>query len=181
MISRREFVALAGGAMAWPLPLTVGAQQPANAPTIGFLGQSTPWVESQRGAAFSQKLRGLGWIEGRTVVIKYGWAEGRSQRFAEIAAEFVRIKVDVIVTSGTANVITAKQATSTIPIVFAVAGDPIANNLVANLARPGGNVTGLSTLATDLAGKRLANSCVMPFLASAGWRSSAMSTTLSPF
>jgi ABC-type uncharacterized transport system substrate-binding protein len=81
-------------------------------------------VESQRGAAFSQKLRELGWIEGRTVVIKYGWAEGRSERFAEIAAEFVRTNVDVIVTSGTANVIAAKQVTSTIPIVFAVAGRP---------------------------------------------------------
>ena len=151
---RREFIRIFGGAAAaWPL--TVGAQQPAKLPTIGFLGQSTPWSESQRGAAFSQKLRELGWIEGHTVVIKYGWAEGRSERFAEIAAEFVRIKVDVIVTSGTANVIAAKQATSIIPIVFAVAGDPIANNLVASLARPGGNVTGFSTLATDLAGKRL--------------------------
>jgi ABC-type uncharacterized transport system substrate-binding protein len=151
---RREFIALVGGAAAaWPL--TVGAQQPAKPPTIGFLGQSTPSAESQRGAAFSQKLRELGWIEGHTVAIKYGWAEGRSERFAEIAAEFVRTKVDVIVTSGTANVIAAKQATSIIPIVFAVAGDPIANNLVASLARPAGNVTGLSTLATDLAGKRL--------------------------
>jgi ABC-type uncharacterized transport system substrate-binding protein len=153
-VRRREFIRLFGGAAAaWPL--TVGAQQPAKLPTIGFLGQSTPGVESQRAAAFSQKLRELGWIEGHTVVIKYGWAEGRSERFAEIAAEFVRIRVDVIVTSGTANVIAAKQATSIIPIVFAVAGDPIANNLVASLARPGGNVTGLSTLATDLAGKRL--------------------------
>jgi ABC-type uncharacterized transport system substrate-binding protein len=153
-VRRREFIRTFGGAAA-ALPLTVGAQQPAKLPTIGFLGQSTPWSESQRGAAFSQKLRELGWIEGHTVVIKYGWAEGRSERFAEIAAEFVRIKVDVIVTSGTANVIAAKQATSIIPIVFAVAGDPIANNLVASLARPGGNVTGFSTLATDLAGKRL--------------------------
>jgi putative ABC transport system substrate-binding protein len=119
------------------------------------LGQSTPVVETQRLAAFLKRLRELGWIEGRTVAIEYAWGQGSSERFAEIAADFVRLKVDVIVTSGTANVIAAKQATSVIPIVFAVAGDPIANNLVASLARPGGNVTGLSTVATDLAGKRL--------------------------
>jgi ABC-type uncharacterized transport system substrate-binding protein len=124
-------------------------------PTIGFLGQSTPVVESERLDAFLKRLRELGWIEGRTVAIEYAWGQGSSERFAEIAADFVRLKVDVIVTSGTANVIAAKQATSVIPIVFAVAGDPIANNLVASLARPGGNVTGLSTVATDLAGKRL--------------------------
>jgi ABC-type uncharacterized transport system substrate-binding protein len=119
------------------------------------LGQSTPVVEGQRLDVFLKRLRELGWIEGRTVAIEYAWGQGSSERFAEIAADFVRLKVDVIVTSGTANVIAAKQATSVIPIVFAVAGDPIANNLVASLARPGGNVTGLSTLATDLAGKRL--------------------------
>ena len=101
-----------------------------------------------------QRLRELGWIEGRTVAIEYRWAEGRSERFAEIAAEFVRLKVDVIVTAGTA-VLAAKQATSVIPIVFAVASDPVGTGLVASLARPGGNVTGLSLQATDLAGKRL--------------------------
>jgi putative ABC transport system substrate-binding protein len=151
---RRQFITLLGGAaVAWPL--VARAQQPGKLPTIGFLGQSTPVVESQRLDAFLKRLRELGWIEGRTVAIEYAWAEGTSHRFAEIAADFVRLNVDVIVTSGTANVIAAKQATSVIPIVFAVAGDPIANNLVASLARPGGNVTGLSTLATDLAGKRL--------------------------
>jgi ABC-type uncharacterized transport system substrate-binding protein len=154
MIGRRQFIALLGGAAAaWPL--AARAQQAAKLPTIGFLGQSTPVVETQRLAAFLKRLRELGWIEGRTVAIEYAWGQGSSERFAEIAADFVRLKVDVIVTSGTANVIAAKQATSVIPIVFAVAGDPIANNLVASLARPGGNVTGLSTLATDLAGKRL--------------------------
>jgi putative ABC transport system substrate-binding protein len=151
---RREFMTLLGGAAAaWPL--AARAQQPAKLPTIGFLGQSTPVVESQRLDAFLKRLRELGWIEGRTIAIEYAWGQGSSERFAEIAADFVRLKVDVIVTSGTANVTAAKQATSVIPIVFAVAGDPIANNLVASLARPGGNVTGLSTLATDLAGKRL--------------------------
>ena len=102
-----------------------------------------------------QRLRELGWIEGRTIAIEYRWAEGRDERFAEIAAEFVRLKVDVIVTSGTPQVVAAKQATSVIPIVFAAAGDPVGTGLVASLARPGGNVTGLSILATDLAGKRL--------------------------
>ena len=102
-----------------------------------------------------QRLRELGWIEGRTIAIEYRWAEGRSERFAEIAAEFVRLKVDVIVTAGTAAVLAAKQATSVIPIVFATAGDPVGTGLVASLARPGGNVTGLSIQSTDLAGKRL--------------------------
>jgi putative ABC transport system substrate-binding protein len=152
-VIRRDFITLLGGAATWPLGAV--AQQLAKLPTIGFLGQSTPLVESQRLAAFLKRLRELGWIEGRTIAIEYGWGEGSSERFAEIAADFVRLQVDVIVTSGTANVAAAKKATSVIPIVFAVAGDPIANNLVASLARPGGNVTGLSTLATDLAGKRL--------------------------
>ena len=102
-----------------------------------------------------QRLRELGWIEGRTVVIEYRWAEGRSQHAAEIAAEFVGLKVDVIVASGTAHVIAAKQATSVIPIVFPAAGDPVATGLVASMARPGDNVTGLSVQAADLAGKRL--------------------------
>ena len=151
---RREFITLLGGAAAaWPL--AARAQQPAKLPTIGYLGANTPSAESQRIAAFVQRLRELGWIEGRTVAIEYRWAEGRNERFAEIAAEFVRLKVDVIVTAGTAAVVAAKQATSVIPIVFAVAGDPVGTGLVASLARPGGNVTGLSLQATDIAGKRL--------------------------
>ncbi len=100
-------------------------------------------------------MRELGWIEGRTVVIEYRWAQGRSERAAEIAAEFARLKVDVVVTDGTSSVIAAKQTTSVIPIVFAAAGDPVGSDLVASLARPGGNVTGLSVQAADLAGKRL--------------------------
>jgi ABC-type uncharacterized transport system substrate-binding protein len=106
-------------------------------------------------AACVQRLRELGWIEGRTIAIEYRWAEGRNERAAEIAAEFVRLKVDVIVTQGTPSVVAAKQATSVIPIVFAAAADPLGNSLVASLARPGGNVTGLSIQTTDLAGKRL--------------------------
>jgi putative tryptophan/tyrosine transport system substrate-binding protein len=96
-----------------------------------------------------------GWIEGRTLAIEYRWSEGRTERAAEIAAEFVRLKVDVMVTAGTANVIAAKQVTSVIPIVFASAGDPVGTGLVASLARPGGNVTGLSNQSTDLAAKRI--------------------------
>ena len=125
MSTRREFITLlGGGAAAWPL--AARAQQGAKLPTIGFLGPSTPAVASQWVAAFVQRLRQLGWIEGRTVSIEYRWAEGRYERFAEIAAEFVRLKVDVIVTAATAPVVAAKQATSVIPIVFAVAGDPAA-------------------------------------------------------
>jgi ABC-type uncharacterized transport system substrate-binding protein len=153
-LKRREFITLLGGAaVAWPL--AARAQQPGNLRTIGFLGQSTRSAASEWVAAFVQRLRELGWIEGRTVAIEYRWAEGRDERFAQIAAEFVRRKVDIIVTSGTPQVLAVKQATSVIPIVFAAAGDPVAGGLVASLARPGGNATGLSSLVPDLAGKRL--------------------------
>ena len=152
-MKRREFITLLGGAAA-ALPLAAPAQQPAM-PVIGYLGANTPSAESQRIAAFVQRLRELGWIEGRTIAIEVRWAEGRNERFAEIVAEFVRLKVDVIVTAGTAAVVAAKQATSVIPIVFAVAGDPVGTGLVASLARPGGNVTGLSNQFTDVAGKRV--------------------------
>jgi putative tryptophan/tyrosine transport system substrate-binding protein len=151
---RREFITLIGGAAAaWPL--AARAQQPPKRPTVGYLGPNTRSLDSQRLAAFLERLRDLGWIEGRTIDIDYRWAEGRNERLAEFAAEFVRLKVDVIVTSGTPPVVAAKQATSVIPIVFAAVGDPIGTGLVTSLARPGGNVTGLSIQATDLAGKRL--------------------------
>jgi putative ABC transport system substrate-binding protein len=152
MIGRRSFITLLGGAAAWPL--AASGQQPAKVPTIGFLIESTPANLSQRIAVFVQRLRELGWIEGRTVAIEYRWAEGRSERYAEIAAEFVQLQVDVIVTLGTV-VPAVKQATSVIPIVFTISGDPVGTGLVASLARPGGNVTGLSSQAPDLAGKRL--------------------------
>jgi putative ABC transport system substrate-binding protein len=151
---RREFITLVGGgAVAWPL--AAPAQQPSKVPTIGFLGQSTASAQSQWSAAFVRRLRELGWEEGRTVAIEYRWAEGHSERFAEIATEFAERKVDVIVTAGTAPVLAAKQATSVIPIVFAAAGNPVATGLVTSLARPGGNVTGLSNQATDVASKRI--------------------------
>jgi putative ABC transport system substrate-binding protein len=151
---RREFIALLGSAVAgWPP--AARAQQPGRLPTIGFLGQSTRSAASEWVAAFGQRLRELGWIEGRNVAVEYRWAEGREERYAEVAAELVRLKVDAIVTSGTPAVLASKQATSVIPIIFATAGDPVGNKLVASLAQPGGNVTGLSTLGADLAGKRL--------------------------
>ena len=150
-MDRRAFLGTLG-LLAAPL---AEAQQPGKLPTIGYLGANTPSAESQRIAAFVQRLRELGWIEGRTIAIEVRWAEGRNERFAEIAAELVRLKVDVIVTAGTAAVVAAKQATSVIPIVFAAAGDPVGTGLVASLARPGGNVTGLSLQAAEIAGKRL--------------------------
>jgi ABC-type uncharacterized transport system substrate-binding protein len=151
---RRAFITLLGSAAAtWPL--AGHAQQRAKLPTIGFLGAATAAAQSQWTAAFVRHLGELGWIEGRTIAIEYGWAEGRSERFAEIAAEFVRLKVDVIVTYGTPAAVAAKQATPDIPIVFAAVGDPVGTGLVASLARPGGNVTGLSLQQSDVAGKRL--------------------------
>jgi putative ABC transport system substrate-binding protein len=150
---RREFITLVGGAAALT-PFTARAQQQGKLPTIGILGASTASNWSHWTAAFVQRLRELGWIEGRTLAIEYRWAEGRSERFTEFAAEFVRLKVDVILTVGSA-VVAAKQATATIPIVFGLAADPVGSGLVASLARPGGNVTGLSILSSDLAGKRI--------------------------
>ena len=150
---RRDFITLLGGAAAWPL--AARAQQSAKLPTIGYLGGAAPAADGQRVASFVQQLRELGWIEGRNVTIEYRWAEGRPEQMAEIAAEFLRLKVDVIVTSATTTTVAAKQATSVIPIVFAVVGDPVGTGLVASLARPGGNVTGLSLQETDLASKRV--------------------------
>jgi len=152
-MKRRAFITLLGGAAAWPL--AARAQQAGKLPTIGFLGQNTRSFASEYVAAFVQRLRELGWIEGRTIAIEYRWGEGREERFAEIAAEFVRLKVDVIVTSATPPALAAKHATSIIPIVFATAGDPVGTGLVAGLARPGGNLTGLSSQTADLAAKRL--------------------------
>jgi ABC-type uncharacterized transport system substrate-binding protein len=151
-MKRREFIRLLGGTAAtWPL--AARAQQPGKLPMIGFLGADasafSPWT-----AAFVAHLRELGWIENRNITIEYRWSEGRTERYAEIAAEFVRLKVDVIVTVGSA-VPTVVQLTTAIPIVFAVAIDPVGNGLVASLAKPGGNVTGLSLQAAHLAGKRL--------------------------
>jgi putative ABC transport system substrate-binding protein len=150
-LARRAVLSFLGGAAAFPL--AARAQQ-GKLPTIGFLGASTQANWTHWTAAFVQRLRELGWTEGRTVAIEYRWAEGRSERFAEFAAEFVQRKVDVIVSVGSPAVAT-KRITATIPIVFALAADPVGTGLVASLARPGGNLTGLSLQLPDLAGKRI--------------------------
>ena len=148
---RREFITLISVAVA-ARPLIARAQQPNKLPLIGFMGANasvfSPWT-----AAFVGRLRELGWIEGRTIAIEYRWSEGRPERNAEIAAEFVRLNVDVIVTLGSA-VPALIRVTSSIPIVFALSTDPVGGGLVASLARPGGNVTGLSNQAADVASKR---------------------------
>jgi putative ABC transport system substrate-binding protein len=151
-MKRREFITLLGGAVTWPL--TARAQQGRTLPTIGFLGAGTPATAGPWAAVFTQRLRELGWIEDRTIKIDLRWAEGRKDRSAEIAAEFVRSKVDVIATYSTEHAIIAKQATATIPIVATLLGDPLGTGLVTSLARPGGNLTGLSAQNVDLAGKR---------------------------
>jgi putative ABC transport system substrate-binding protein len=152
-LRRRKFLTLLGGAAtAWPF--AARAQQMANLPAVGFLGAGSPATADVWLSAFMSRLRELGWIEGRNINIDVRWAEGRNDRSAEIAAEFVRLKVDVIVTYSSEHTQIAKQATSTIPIVFALAADPVGSGLVANLARPGGNVTGLSAQNVDLTGKR---------------------------
>src|SRR5215472_12806024 len=152
-IGRLELlIALGGAAVAWPL--AARAQQPGKLPTIGFLGGASALTESQWAATFVRRLHELGWTEGRTVAIEYRWAEGRNEP-AEIVAEVVRLKVDIVVTYGTPSILAAKQATSTIPIVFAAAGDPVRTGIVASLAWPGGNASGLSLQKVDLADKRL--------------------------
>ena len=152
-MKRREFITLLGGAAA-ACPFAARAQQTPGLPSIGSSSPMTASVENQRVAAFVQRLRAVGWIEGRAVALKVRWAEARRERAAEIVAEFVRQKVDVIVSSGTVSVLGAKQATSVvIPIVFA-GGDPVGTGLIVSLARPDGNVPGLSLRHGDLAGKR---------------------------
>jgi putative ABC transport system substrate-binding protein len=152
-MKRREFITLLGGAAAaWPL--AARAQQSARLPTIGFLGAPTPSAWRHYVPAFVRRLNELGWIEGRTAAIEYRWAEGRTERFTEIANEFARLKVDVIVTSGT-TVGAVKQVTSVIPIVFAVVTDPLGRGFVSNMARPGGNVTGFLNFEFSMGGKWL--------------------------
>jgi putative tryptophan/tyrosine transport system substrate-binding protein len=152
VIRRREFIAGLGLAA---IPIIGSAQPIARPPTIGFMGGTTAVLSAAYIGAFVQRLRELGWIEGHNVAIEYRWAEGNDDRYKAIAAEFVGLKVDLMVVTGNTAALIAKQATSVIPIVFAVAGDPIGTGLVASLARPGGNVTGLSNQLIDAAAKRL--------------------------
>jgi putative tryptophan/tyrosine transport system substrate-binding protein len=152
-MKRRAFIAALGGAVAWPI--VARAQQPARLPTVGFFGPVKASIDRLQIAIFVERLRGLGWIEGRNVAMEYRWAEGRMDRYADIAAELVRQKVDVIVTYSTSTVVALKRATPVIPIVFVSATDPVGNGLVESLARPGGNATGLSNQSADSVGKRL--------------------------
>jgi ABC-type uncharacterized transport system substrate-binding protein len=149
-MKRRELIKAIAVSTTWSI---AARAQPTKLPSVGLLGAGTLSTWSGWTATFVQRLRELGWIEGRTIAIEYRWAEGRSERFTEIGAEFVRLKVDVIVTAGGA-VPALKQLTSAIPIVFAAALDPVGSGLVASLARPGGNVTGLSMQSTELVSKR---------------------------
>jgi putative tryptophan/tyrosine transport system substrate-binding protein len=149
---RREFITILGSGVAAAWPLTARTQQSAEPPIIGYL---SPDLDSEWTAAFVRRLHELGWIEGSTVDIEYRWAEGRVERLSALADTLVRLKVSVIVTNGTPATIAAKRATSVIPIVFAVSGDPVGAGLVASLARPGGNVTGLSLQTVDAVSKRV--------------------------
>jgi len=152
-VRRSDFITLLSGTAAWPL--AARAQQHEKLPIIGYLGATTAAAEKSRTDAFVQRLGELGWIEGHTVAIEYRWGESRTERFPEIAAELVQLRVDIILATSTAAALACKQATAVIPIVFPLTGDPLGTGLVASLARPGGNVTGLSNQAADLAGKRL--------------------------
>ncbi|MFZ0196649.1 MAG: ABC transporter substrate-binding protein [Pseudolabrys sp.] len=152
-MKRREFISLVGAAAAWPL--AARAQQVGKTPQIGYLGVSSPSLEPHYVEAFRQKLRELGHVEGKNIAIEYRWAEGQDDRLPNLASELVRLKPDVIVTTGTPGAVAAMQATKTIPIVMASSADPVGSGLVASLARPGGNVTGFTILGPELEGKRL--------------------------
>jgi putative tryptophan/tyrosine transport system substrate-binding protein len=137
------------------VPLTAEAQQPKNVPRIGFLSAASASSISARSEAFRQGLRELGYVEGQNLVIEYRYAEGKLDRLRELAAELVRLQVDVILSAGPTATRPAKEATSTIPIVMAFDSDPVRSGFVASLARPGGNITGLSTLSPEITGKQL--------------------------
>src|SRR5215472_7404543 len=147
---RRDFIAGVGSAAAWPV--LARAQQPGKLPTIGFLGAN---MNRRATAAFQRRLRELGWVEGRNIAVEYRWTEGRREAATEFLAEFVRLKVDVIHTTATAIALEAKAATSIIPIVATFIGEPVRTGLVASLARPGGNITGLASQVSEAAGKRV--------------------------
>jgi len=152
-MKRRAFLSLFGSAAAaWPLSVRAAT---GKRPVVGFMVSGSQATYTQNVAAFVQRMRELGWTDGDNVAIVYRWAEGVNERYAQIAAEFIKLKVDVIVTSGSEGIGAAKQATAAIPIVFAVTADPVAIGLVESLAHPGGNVTGLSGETTDFARKEI--------------------------
>ncbi len=152
-MKRRTFITLLGGVAAWPL--AARAQQAGKIPRVGFMGNSTAALEANLVGPFRDGLRELGYQEGRNIVIEYRWAEGNYERFPALVAELLAVPVDVIVTAGTPATLAVKKATSTMPLVMIAVGDPVGTGVVPSLARPGGNITGLSSIAPDLEGKRL--------------------------
>jgi putative ABC transport system substrate-binding protein len=150
-MKRRAFITLLGGAAAWPL----AARAQPKLPRVGFMGNSTATLEANLVGAFRDGLRELGYEEGRNIIIEYRWADGKYERFPALVAELIAAKVDVIVTAGTPAALAVKKATTTVPLVMVAVGDPVGTGLVPSLARPGGNLTGLSSIAPDLEGKRL--------------------------
>ncbi len=154
-MQRREFIVLIGGAAAAVWPQAARAQQPGKIPRVGFMGNSTAALEANLVGPFREGLRELGYVEGRNIAIEYRWADGDYARFPALVAELIAAKVDVIVTAGTPASLAVKKATSTVPLVMIAVGDPVGTGLVPSLARPGGNLTGLSSIAPDLEGKRL--------------------------
>ena len=167
MSTRREFITLlSGAAMAWPM--SARAQQ-AKMPTVGLLGATTPAVAGQWIGAFAQRLHELGWTEGRTVAIEYRFAEGRNERMAEIVAEFVRARVDVIIAQGTQAALTAKNTTAAIPIVFVLPGDPVGSGLVRAWRAPAAMSPGFRVRQSTLAASALI-SCARSSRGCAGWR-----------
>ena len=154
MTSRRQFLSLLGGAAAsWPF--AARAQQVGKIPRIGFMGNSTAALEANLLGPFRAGLREHGYREGNNIIIEFRWAQGRYDRFPALIAGLLAAKVDLIVTAGTPASLAVKQATSTVPLVMIAVGDPVGTGLVSSLARPGGNLTGLSSIAPDLEGKRL--------------------------
>src|SRR3990167_2165579 len=152
-MNRRAFIATASAILV--APLAADAQQAAKVPRIGFLGNSTAALEANLVGPFREGLGDLGYVEGRNILIEYRWAEGQYERFPALIAELIALKVDVIVTAGTPASLAVKKATTSIPLVMIAVGDPLATRIVASLARPGGNITGLSSIAQELEGKRL--------------------------
>jgi len=153
-MQRREFITFLGGAtVAWPL--AARAQQAAKVYRIGFLGNSTAALEADLVGPFREGLRDLGYVEGQNILIEYRWAEGEYERFTALTAELIALRVDVIVTAGTPASLAVQKAATSIPLVMIAVGDPVATGLVVSLGRPGGNITGLTSISSEMAGKRL--------------------------